>query len=135
MRTAKTIAIAVSWVLLLPFSGKALAQQMQAQQPSVQQPPASQSQSDLKETELRSFARVYVQIEKILKTYQPQMEEAKTPEEGKQIQNEETSKIHQVLIQEGMDAQRYHHIVEVANADEGLRKKIMGFINEERQKS
>ena len=134
MQITRTIAtIAFVSIVLLPFPSQSLAQQTPAQQPAAQQPPVQQS--DLNETQLRSFAKVYVQVEKILKTYEPKLKEAKTPEEGKQIKNEEMSKINQALTQEGMDAQRYQRIIEIANADDGLRKKLLGFINEERQKS
>ena len=134
METVRTVAaIAVFGVLLLPFPSQTLAQQSPAQEPSVQQPPAQQS--DLDETQLRSFAKVYVQVEKILQSYEPQLKEAKTPEEGKQIQNEQSAKINQVLTQQGMDAQSYRRIIQIANADDGLRNKLIGFINEEKQKS
>ena len=131
VRTAAASAI-LGIMLLLPFPSHTLAQQTPAQ-PSVQQP--SGQQSDLNDTQLRSFAKIYVQVEKILKTYDSQLKEAKTPEESKQIQNEEMSKVNQVLAQEGMDQQSYSRIVQIANADDGLRKKLVGFINEERQKS
>ena len=72
---------------------------------------------------------------KILQSYEPQLKEAKTPEEGKQIQNEQSSKINRVLTQQGMDAQSYHRIIQIANTDDQLRKKLIGFINEEKQKS
>ena len=129
MQIIRTIAtIAFVSIVLFPFPSQTLAQQTPAQQPAVQQ-------SDLNETQLRSFAKLYVQVEKILKTYEPQLKDAKTPEEGKQIQNEEMSKVNQALTQEGMDAQSYHRIIEIANGDDSLRKKLLGFINEERQKS
>ena len=69
MQTIRTIAaIAVlGIVLLLPFASQTLAQQTPPQQPPPQQ-------TDLNETQLRSFAKVYVQIEKILKSYEPQPE-------------------------------------------------------------
>jgi hypothetical protein len=128
VRTAAAIAI-LGIVPLFPFTSQTLAQQTTPQQPP------SEQQTDLNETQLRSFAKIYVAVEKILKTYEPQLKEAKTPEEGKQIQNEEMSKVHQALTQEGMDEQSYRRIIQTANADEGLRKKLLGFINEERQKS
>ena len=134
MQIIRTIAtVAFVGIVLFPFPSQTLAQQTPAQQPAAQQPPGQQP--DLNETQLRSFAKVYVQVEKILKIYEPQLKEAKTPEEGKQIQNEEMSKVNQALTQEGMDAQSYHRIIEIANGDDGLRKKLLGFINEERQKS
>jgi len=134
MQIIRTIAtIAFVSIVLFPLKSQTLAQQTLVQQPAAQQTPGQQS--DLNETQLRSFAKVYVQVEKILKTYQPQLKDAKTPEEGKQIQNEEMSKINQVLTQEGMDVQSYQRVVQIVNADEDLRKKVVGFINEERQKS
>lgn len=135
MKTVRTVAaIAVlGGGFRLPFPSQTLAQQAPAQEPSVQQPPAQQSELD--ETRLRSFAKLYVQVEKILQSYEPQMKEAKTPEEGNRIQNEESSKINQALTQQGMDAQSYRRIIQIANADDGLREKLIGFINEERQKS
>ena len=134
MQTIRAIAtIAFVSAILFPFPSQTLAQQAPAQQPAVQQGPVQPS--DLNETQLRSFAKLYVQVEKIFKTYDPQLKEAKTPEEGKQIQNEEMSKVDQTLTQGGMDRQSYRHMIEVANADDGLRKKLIGFINEERQKS
>lgn len=131
MQMVRIFAAIAAIIFLLPFAS--LAQQMSPQQPEAQQPPAQQT--DLSESQLRSFAKVYVQIEKILKTYEPQLKQAKTPEEGQQIQNEETSKIQQTLSQGGIDAQSFHRIVQIANADDGLRNKIIGFINEEKEKS
>src|SRR6516225_4552761 len=121
MQTIRTIAaIAVlGIVLLLPFASQTLAQQTPPQQPPPQQ-------TDLNETQLRSFAKAYVEIEKILKTYEPQLQEATTPEEGKHLQNEELLKINQVLTEEGMDVQSYQRVVQIVNADEGLRKKVLG---------
>jgi hypothetical protein len=134
MQIIRTIAaIAFVSIVLFLFPSQTVAQQAPAQQPAAQQPPLQQS--DLNETQLRSFAKVYVQVEKILKTYESQQKEAKTPEEGKQIQNEEMSKLDQALTQGGMDRQSYRRMIEIANADDGLRKKLLGFINEERQKS
>ena len=133
MQIIRTIAtVTFVGIVLFSFPSQTLAQQAAAQQPATEQPPGQQS--DLNETQLRSFAKLYVEIEKISKTYGPQVKEAK-PEELKQIQNEERSKVNQALTQEGMDAQRYQRMINIANADDGLRKKLLGFINEERQKS
>ena len=125
MQTVRTFAaIAVLGIFFFPLPRQILAQQTPAQQ-----------QMDLNENQLRSVAKVYVQIEKIRQTYAPQLKEAKTPEEGKQIQNEAMSRMQQALTQEGMNEQSYRRIIEMANADDGLRKKLLGFINEEKQKS
>ena len=84
---------------------------------------------------LRAFAKVYVEVEKIRQAYEPRLKGAKNPEEGKQIQNEAASKMQGALTKEGLTEESYTQIFEIARADEGLRKKLVELINEERQKS
>jgi hypothetical protein len=45
------------------------------------------------ETQLRAFAKVYVEVEKIRQAYEPRLKEAKNAEEGKQIETEAVSKM------------------------------------------
>jgi hypothetical protein len=45
------------------------------------------------------------------------------------------SKMQGALKKEGLTEESYTQIFEIARADEGLRKKLVEFINEERQKS
>jgi hypothetical protein len=130
MQTVRRVAaIAVFSIFLFPFLSQTLAQQPSAQQPSPAQ------QTDVNETELRSFAKVYVQIQKIRETYELQLKQAKTAEEGKQIETEEVLKMHQAIAQEGMSEDNYKRIIDIAHADEGVRKKLLGFIDEEKRKS
>ena len=126
MQTVTVAAIAVFGVLLLSIPSQAVAQQTQLQQPA--------QQTDVNDTQLRSFAKVYVQIQKIRQTYEPQLKQAKTPEESKQIETEEVLKIHQAIEQEGMSDENYRRIIDIVRADEGVRKKLLGFIDEEKQK-
>jgi len=90
---------------------------------------------ELDEKQLRSFAKVYVQVEKIRQEYEPRAKEASGPEEGKQIQQEAQSKFQQVLTKEGLTEENYTQIFEVARADQDVRKKILQMIGEERAKS
>jgi hypothetical protein len=92
-------------------------------------------QSDIDEQQLRNFAKVYVQVEKIRATYEPRAKEAPGPEEGKQIQQEAQSKFQEALTKEGLSEENYVQIFEVARADEGVRKKVLQMIVEERAKS
>ena len=115
--------IFVAGFLILPF-----AKQGRAQEPPKQQ-------LNVSETQLRAFAKVYVEVEKIRQAYEPRLKESKNPEEGKEIQNEAASKMHEALTKEGLNEQSYVQIFEIARADEGLRKRLVEFINEERQKS
>ena len=90
---------------------------------------------ELDEKQLRSFAKVYVQVEKIRQEYEPRAKEATGPEEGKQIQQEAQSKFQQVLTKEGLSEESYVQIFEVARADQDVRKKILQMIGEEKAKS
>lgn len=120
----KTVAaIFVAGFLILPF-----AKQVQAQE-------SLKPQLSVSENQLRSFAKVYVEVEKIRQVYEPRMKEAKNPEEGKVIENEAVSKMQGALTKEGLTQESYGQIFEIARADEDLRQKIINFINEERRKS
>jgi flagellar motor protein MotB len=90
---------------------------------------------ELDEKQLRSLAKVYVQVEKIRQEYEPRAKEASGPEEGKQIQQEAQSKFQQVLTKEGLSEENYTKIFEVARADQDVRKKILQMIGEEKAKS
>lgn len=120
----KTVAaiFAVAF-LMLPFAKQGGAQGLPNQQLSVS------------ENQLRAFAKVYVEVEKIRQAYGPRLKEAKDAEEGKQIETEAVSKMQGALAKEGLTEDSYKQIFEVARADDGLRKKLIEFINEERQKS
>jgi hypothetical protein len=116
-------AIFVVGFLILSFSKQVPAQELPKQQLNVSEP------------QLRAFAKVYVAVEKIRQAYEPRLKEAKTAEEGKQIEHEAVSKMQGALTKEGLTGESYSQIFEIARADEGLRKKLIEFINEERQNS
>ena len=126
MQTAtlkSVVAILVAGFLTLPFTKQGWAQESPTQQPNVS------------EGQLRSFAKVYVEVEKIRQVYEPRLKEAKNPEEGKEIENEAVTKMQGALAKEGLDEESYAQIYEIARADEGLRRRLIEFINDERQKS
>lgn len=119
----KIIAAVFVAFLVFPFAKEARPQELPKQQPNIN------------ETELRSFARVYVEVEKIREAYVPRLKEAKNAEEGKQIEAEAMSKMEGALTKEGLTAESYSQIFEIARADQGLREKLIELINEERRKS
>jgi len=85
--------------------------------------------------QLRNFAKVYVQVEKIRETYEPRAKAAAGPDEGKQIQQEAQSKFKEALTKEGLSEESFTQIFDIARADEGVRKKVLQMISEERSKS
>ena len=82
--------------------------------------------------QLKSFAKVYVQIEKIRDTYAPQLKETQDPKKGTEIQLEAKSKIDEALAKEGMTAETYSQTVQVVSADNALRSKAIELITQER---
>jgi hypothetical protein len=98
-----------------------------------QEPPVQQTKVD--EAQLRAFAKVYVAVEKIRQSFEPRLKEAQGPEEGQRIQKEAVSRIQAALTKEGLTEESYVEIFEVARGDDGLRKKLLQMIDEERTKS
>ena len=121
LKTAAVIFVA--GFLILP-----MAKQVRAQN-------SPKQQLNVSETQLRAFAKVYVEVEKIRQTYEPRLKEAKNAQEGKQIETEAVLKMQGALTEQGLTPQSYTQIFEIALADEGLRKRLVEIINEERQKS
>jgi len=120
----KTVAaIFVAGFLILP-----MAKQVRAQD-------SPKQQLNVSETQLRAFAKVYVEVEKIRQAYEPRLKEAKNAQEGKQIETEAVLKMQGALTEQGLTQESYTQIFEIARADQGLRKKLVELINEERQKS
>jgi uncharacterized protein DUF4168 len=120
----KTVAaILVVGFLVLPFAKPIRSQELPKQQMSVT------------DDQLRAFAKVYVEIDKIRQAYEPRLKEAKDPEEGKQIQKEAVTKMQGAAAKEGMTEESYAQIFEIARDDEGMGRKLINLINEERQKS
>lgn len=98
-----------------------------------QEPPRQQSKID--PTQLKSFARVYVEFEKIRDTYEPRLNKAQGDQEAQVIQKEAGAKIDEALAKEGLSREIYSQIINTLNTDSELRAKAMQLIDEERKKS
>jgi Domain of unknown function (DUF4168) len=98
-----------------------------------QEPPKQQSKID--PTQLKSFARVYVEFEKIRDTYEPRLNKAQGDQEAQVIQKEAGAKIDEALAKEGLSREIYSQIINTLNTDSELRAKAMQLIDEERKKS
>jgi Domain of unknown function (DUF4168) len=98
-----------------------------------QEPPKQQSKID--PTQLKSFARVYVEFEKIRDTYEPRLNKAQGDQEAQVIQKEAGAKIDEALAKEGLNREIYSQIINTLNTDSELRAKAMLLIDEERKKS
>jgi hypothetical protein len=94
-----------------------------------------QDQSKIEATQLKAFARVYVEFEKIRDTYEPRLNKAQGDQETQVIQKEAGAKIDEALAKEGLSRETYSQIINTLNADSELRAKAMQLIDEERKKS
>lgn len=102
--------------------------------PTYAQESPNRQAATVDEGKLRSFAKVYVQVEKIRQTYGPQLKETQDPQKNMEIQKEAKSKIDGALAQEGMTVESYSQVVQTVNGNEDLRKKAIEFIDQERTK-
>lgn len=114
-------AVFFAALLILPFSNSASAQELPSPQP------------DLSENQLRAFAKVYVEVEKIRETYEPRLKEAKDAQEGQAIQKDAVGKMKEALSKEGLTEESYGQIFETARLDPALRQKLVSLINEEKK--
>ncbi|HEY7321589.1 MAG TPA: DUF4168 domain-containing protein [Candidatus Binatia bacterium] len=125
----KSICRTIGWIFLIgglsmgPGARAIFAQESPDQQPK------------LDPTQLRSFARVYVQVEKIRNAYQPLFNKAQGDQEAQVIQKEAGAKIDEALAKEGLSRENYTQMINTLNADSELRAKAMQLIDEERKKS
>jgi Domain of unknown function (DUF4168) len=117
--------LAASLLTLLPFP--ALSQQPYGQDGQETEAPA--------EMQLRSFAKAYVKVEKIREAYEPQLSATPDPQKAREIEQEAISKIGEVIVKEGLTLDSFNQIVQTANANDDLRKRIVVLINEEKKKS
>jgi Domain of unknown function (DUF4168) len=117
------LIILIGGLSLSPFVTTSFAQEVPNQQSKIDQ------------TQLKSFARVYVEFEKIRDTYEPRLNKAQGDQETEAIQKEAKVKIDEALAKEGLSRETYSQIINTLNTDSELRAKAMQLIDEERKKS
>jgi Domain of unknown function (DUF4168) len=104
-------------------------------EPTHAQETANPQAGTVDDGKLRSFAKVYVQVEKIRQTYAPRLKETQDAQKNMEIQKEAKSKIDDALAQAGMTVESYSQVIQTMNGNDELRKKAIEFIDQERTKS
>jgi GTP1/Obg family GTP-binding protein len=84
---------------------------------------------------LQSFARVYVEFEKIRDIYLPRLKNAQTVQETNDIEKEARARIEEALRREDLTPESYSQIINKLNTDVELRTKAMQLVDEQRKKS
>ena len=82
---------------------------------------------------LQSFARVYVELERIRGIYLPRLKNAQTVQETNDIEKEARARINEALRKEGLTPESYSQIINKLNTDTELRAKAMQLVDEQRK--
>jgi hypothetical protein len=85
--------------------------------------------------QLHSFAKAYIEIEKIRQSYEPELSITQDPQRAKEIEHEAIVRIDNAIANEGLTVEAFTQIVEKANADATLRKQIDQLVEKEKNNS
>jgi hypothetical protein len=124
--------VAVSFLGLVVLSPSLMFRAVEAQQST---PIASGEQTPISDNEFRSFAKTYLEFEKVRAEYGPRIGTASTPEEKGAVEQEAVLQFGKALEKEGMTMQQYSAIYQTVSADQQLREKVLRIIEEERARS
>jgi hypothetical protein len=98
-------------------------------------PSTAGEQRAISDNELRSFAKAYVEFEKIRAEYGPKMGTANTPQEKGMVEQEAVIKFGRAIEKEGLTIQQYSALFQTVSVDQQLREKVLRLIEEERGRS
>lgn len=132
-----TIAIAAAVAMAAPIatSGAALAQTEAPSAPMQQQQQAPAAQ-DFSDNTLRSFAVAFLEVDQINRTYTPQLEQAESPEQQQEIQQQASAEmVEAVEGSDGISVQEYTSIMQAAQANPELAQKLTEYIGEASQQA
>jgi len=117
--------IALTFPRILPLAG---AQEV----PQKNQP--SQQGDNISDKELRTFAKAYVELQKIQREYEPSLRDTQEPERAQKVQQEAMARVENSLKGHGFTPESFQRTFALVNANDELRKKALGLIEEERDK-
>lgn len=109
--------------------GTAGAQDTPAPAPRTQPPAAQEQQAD--DAKLKSFAVAFIEVAKVTRSYQPQIELAATPEDQQRLRQEAGEKMVEAVNEaDGITLDEYNTIIQAAQTDPELAQRINGHITE-----
>jgi hypothetical protein len=114
---------------VLGFAASALAQQPADREA----PPTLASQAPkLSESDLAKFADIYVDLERTVDKFEPQLAAAKTDEEAREVHSRMEQESTATVAQHGWTPERYLSVGDAINADQTLAEKTLKLIAERR---
>ena len=113
----------------LAFAASALAQQ-----PVDRGAPPSKTQQgpQLSDSDLERFADIYVDLERTVDKFQPQLAAAKTDEEADEVHSRMQKESTATVAQHGWTPERYLTVADTINADRTLAEKTLKLIADRR---
>ena len=132
MRKLSSISfVGVSLLLLSMFLPASIVQAQEA----APVPSTPGDQRALTDTELRSFAKAYLEFEKVRVEYAPKIGAANTAQEKGMVEQEAVVKFGKAIEKEGLTIQQYSVLYQIVSADQHLREKVLRLIEEENARS
>lgn len=131
MTFTKTLLAGLSALAVSSAAAFGVAQaQEAAPAPAPMEAPAAQA-PDTSDEKLKSFAVAFLEVSKIHQTYQPQIEAAPTPEDQQRIRNEAGEQMMSAVNDAGgISVDEYNGIIQAAQVDPDLARRINTHINE-----
>lgn len=90
---------------------------------------------NITDSELRAFAKAYVDFHRIQQSYESPLKNAKSLAERDKMQQEGNAKVKAAVEKQGLTIENYNRIFAAVNGDKDLREKTLKLINEERKQA
>lgn len=130
MTLPKTLMAAMT-ALALTHGASLVAAHAQDAPPVPTEAPTTQQSADTSDEKLKSFAVAFLEVNKINQSYQPRMEAATTEEDKERIRLQAGQEmISAVNGTEGISVEEYDSIIQAAQVDPELARRINSHINE-----
>ena len=97
--------------------------------------PTDNQQTSVSDSDLKAFAKAYVENQKIRQKYEPSLSKTTDPEKYKQMQDQANAELKKSLVKQDLSIEKYNRIYNLVNHDEQLHKKALKLIDEERKVS
>jgi len=97
--------------------------------------PGAAARDNIGETDLRAFAKAYLQSEKIRSEYGPKFNSASSQQEKGAVEQEAVTKFNEAVEHEGLTMQQYTGLYQTVSTDPELRARVLRLVEEERGKS
>ena len=125
---------AIIWTVLfsMALTGAMISPSVAQEMP---QAPGSVPSKGIGDSDLRAFAKAYIEFEKIRGEYEPRLNTANSQQEKVAVQQEAVAKLNKAAESEGLTMQQYGALYQTVSVDPQLREKVLRLIEEERGES